>query len=167
MSRTWRGSVTWEHEQTPTDVELEEFVMGLPGYGVVEHDAGRGTLTARMTIEAATLRAATDETLKAARSAHGVFGAAGDPIEVRVLTDERWANELAHPAELDLIGTAEIAEILGVKPQRVGQLADEHPLFPKPVGKPKAGRMWTRASVEAFAASDWRRKPGPKRTAES
>ena len=168
MSRIWRGSVTWEHDQAPTDEQLETLTLALPGYGSALHDNGRRTLTARMTVEAGTLRTATDETLRVARAAHtAALGAPGDPIDFRVLTDQAWALELAHPPEIDLIGTSEIAEILGVKSQRVGQLADEHPAFPRPVGKPKAGRMWLRSSIEAFAASDWRRRPGPKKATDT
>lgn len=162
-AKTWRGIVRWRHDTSPTDDQFGDLVAALPGYGTAEYDAARHTLTARLTVDATTLRAAVDETLKSARHAHhAAFDAPGDPFDARVLTDDAWVDELQHPPQMQLVGIAEIAEILGVSTQRVGQLAEEHDRFPAPIGTLKAGRVYTRASVEAFAASDWRRKRGPK-----
>jgi predicted DNA-binding transcriptional regulator AlpA len=49
-----------------------------------------------------------------------------------------------------LMGVAEIAELLGISTQRVDQLARQ-PAFPRPVVELKAGRIWRRADVEAWA----------------
>jgi prophage regulatory protein len=51
---------------------------------------------------------------------------------------------------MDLVGVAEIAELLGVTTQRVDQLArtDE---FPAPVAVISAGRIWKRTDVEKWA----------------
>jgi len=48
------------------------------------------------------------------------------------------------------MGTAEVAELLGVTNQRVDQLA-RRPDFPKPVAVLAAGRIWNRAHVESWA----------------
>lgn len=53
-----------------------------------------------------------------------------------------------------VMGAYEIAELLGVSRQRVQQLTKE-PGFPKPVAVLKAGSVWRRPSVEA-----WARKAG-------
>ena len=56
---------------------------------------------------------------------------------------------------LDLVGVAEIAELLGVTRQRVDAIARTHPDFPKPVADLAAGRIWQRRDIE-----NWARKVG-------
>ena len=58
----------------------------------------------------------------------------------------------------DLVGSAEIAAMLGVSRQRVNQLASA-PDFPPPVADLSAGRVWTRSSVEAWMAGQESRAP--------
>jgi predicted DNA-binding transcriptional regulator AlpA len=48
------------------------------------------------------------------------------------------------------MGIAEIADLLDVSTQRVDQLARQ-PGFPRPVAELKAGRIWRRHEVEAWA----------------
>jgi hypothetical protein len=55
--------------------------------------------------------------------------------------------------KLDLMGVAEIAELLNVSRQRVHQLAREHADFPQPVAELKAGKIWLRRDVEAWASA--------------
>jgi predicted DNA-binding transcriptional regulator AlpA len=58
-----------------------------------------------------------------------------------------------HPvtsAGVDLVGIIEIAELLGVSRQRVAQLADTEG-FPAPIGEIRAGRIWERSDIEAWA----------------
>ncbi len=50
----------------------------------------------------------------------------------------------------DLVGVAEIAELLGVTRQRVHQLT-QAPDFPAPVAELSAGRIYNRDEVEAWA----------------
>ena len=56
---------------------------------------------------------------------------------------------------LDLVGVAEIAEMLGVSRQRVDAIARTHDEFPDPVAELSAGRIWLRKDIEA-----WARKTG-------
>lgn len=51
---------------------------------------------------------------------------------------------------LDLMGTTEIAELLGVSRQRADQLSRTDG-FPEPVAEIAAGRIWLREDVEAWA----------------
>lgn len=51
---------------------------------------------------------------------------------------------------MDLVGLTEIAEMLGVSPQRVDQLAATE-AFPEPVAELAAGRVWKRADVIKWA----------------
>jgi predicted DNA-binding transcriptional regulator AlpA len=54
----------------------------------------------------------------------------------------------------NLVGVAEIADLLGVSRQRVDQLAERDD-FPNPAAVLAAGRIWKRADIEA-----WGRKAG-------
>jgi hypothetical protein len=56
----------------------------------------------------------------------------------------------------DLVGAAEIAEMLELTKQRVNQLATSDPKFPKPVAELTAGRIWKRADIEKWARSTGR-----------
>jgi predicted DNA-binding transcriptional regulator AlpA len=56
---------------------------------------------------------------------------------------------------LDLVGLAEIGEMLGLSRQRVDQLARSKG-FPEPVAVISAGRIWLRADVEAWARATGR-----------
>lgn len=57
--------------------------------------------------------------------------------------------------DLDLVGLAEIGDMLGVSRQRVDQLARTKD-FPEPVATISAGRIWRRADVEAWARATGR-----------
>jgi predicted DNA-binding transcriptional regulator AlpA len=58
---------------------------------------------------------------------------------------------------VELMGVAEVAELLGVSTQRVDQLARSE-AFPTPIGEVRAGRIWDRADVEAWARQTGRMK---------
>lgn len=55
----------------------------------------------------------------------------------------------------ELLAAGEIAALLGVSRQRVYQLIEEDPTFPKPVEELSIGRIWRRTDVER-----WARKAG-------
>jgi hypothetical protein len=73
-------------------------------------------------------------------------------------------EENARPALPDLVSAPEAAEILGVSPQRLHQIATDNSAFPEPVYELRAGKLWLRAAVEAFASRE--RKPGRPRSAQ-
>ena len=50
-----------------------------------------------------------------------------------------------------LVGLTEIAEMLGLSRQRIHQLTREAPDFPEPTVVLKAGSIWEREAVEAWA----------------
>ncbi len=52
---------------------------------------------------------------------------------------------------LDLVGAAEIAEMLGLTRQRVNVIVRTHEDFPRPVAELSAGRIWMRKDVVAWA----------------
>lgn len=53
--------------------------------------------------------------------------------------------------EIRLMGTAEIADRLGVTPARVNQITDSVKLgFPRPLARLRMGQVWLAADVEAW-----------------
>jgi prophage regulatory protein len=65
----------------------------------------------------------------------------------------------------ELVGVAEIAEMLGISRQRVNRIFQTHQDFPAPVAEITAGRIWRRRDVAAWIRDNPdRQKPGPKRT---
>jgi hypothetical protein len=158
----WRATVRYASTAPITDDQADALTAHLPGYAVVILD-DRG-LQLQMTVEASTLRRATDEALKAARVAFGeAFDVVGEPVAVDVLTEQAYDTELANPQGRDLVGLAEIAEMGEFSKQRAGQVA-ELITFPGPLAELKQGKVWTRESVARFFAG-WQRKGGrPRKT---
>jgi hypothetical protein len=72
--------------------------------------------------------------------------------------------ESERPGLPEVVSVPEVAEILGVSPQRVHELAAGHAGFPEPVYELRTGRLWLRDAIEAFAQR-WERKPGRPRAA--
>jgi predicted DNA-binding transcriptional regulator AlpA len=76
-----------------------------------------------------------------------------------LLTTSRYAYPLMPSSTLEpmhhLVGIREIAEMLGVSPQRVDQLSNTA-RFPKPEAELKSGRIWKRAAVEKWAKATGR-----------
>jgi predicted DNA-binding transcriptional regulator AlpA len=58
---------------------------------------------------------------------------------------------------VDLVGLAEIAQLIGVSRQRADQLARQRD-FPEPVAVLAAGRIWRLEDVEAWARTAGRIK---------
>lgn len=54
---------------------------------------------------------------------------------------------------MDLVGTTEIGQMLGVSKQRADQLARTKS-FPKPVAELAQGRVWRRRDVERWVAKN-------------
>lgn len=161
-SQQWRARVTFAHPGKLTDDQRAAFTQALPGYGILLDD-GSDRMRAEMDVATPSARLACDLAARGLRSAYAaVVGGQPTITGLRVLTAEDHERELAYPPALDLIGTAEIAQALGVSPQRAGELAKTHPAFPSPVATPKMGPIWTRASIEAFERT-WERRPGRPR----
>lgn len=59
-----------------------------------------------------------------------------------------------------LMGSAEIAERLGVTRQRVGQLASAYDDWPAPVAALASGKVWESADVEAWLQRHPERRGG-------
>lgn len=59
-----------------------------------------------------------------------------------------------------LVGVAEISELLGVSRQRVHQIVEEHDDFPRPVAELAAGRIWQLDDVREWIKAHPVRKAG-------
>ncbi len=51
---------------------------------------------------------------------------------------------------INLVGVAEIAQMLGVTRQRVNQMVQTLPDFPPPEAELSAGRIWRRSTIEKW-----------------
>ena len=63
----------------------------------------------------------------------------------------------------DLVGTTEVAELLGVTRQRIHELRKAG-RFPEPMVELAAGPIWLRPAIESFD-KQWERKVGRPRAA--
>lgn len=70
-------------------------------------------------------------------------------LDGRYLAAVTWQHQNRDVA-LDLVGVAEIAEMLGVSRQRVHQIARDDGAFPGPVAKLSAGNVWLRSDIERW-----------------
>jgi hypothetical protein len=71
-----------------------------------------------------------------------------DAVRVEVLEEE-----IAQPMLPELVSVPEAAEILGVSPQRVHELAADGQGFPGPVYELGVGKVWLRAAIAAFGSA--------------
>lgn len=158
MSQQWRATVTYATAPTPiTDEQADALMAALPGYGIAVHDGQRFRL--EMTVQASTLRRATDDALKAAHAAWAsAFDVTGTPTAVHVLTDAEHLESLKHPGPIELVGIKEIGEMGAMSRQQAQQLT-KRPDFPAPVAELGATKVYTKASVAEFFKA-WPRKAG-------
>jgi len=84
-------------------------------------------------------------------------------VRIEAIRQDVLAEQLERPTLPDLVSAPEAADILGVRPQRLHQLADERRDFPEPAYELRAGKLWLRAAIEAFAQR--KRQPGRPRKA--
>jgi len=115
-------------------------------------------------VEARSLRAALVAGERAVLKALPAVGLAG--MSLSAADVKPWAQlevELARPNYPELMGVAEMAELLGVSKQRISELAAT-PTFPRPLAQLKGGPVWDRASIGNFLQT-WQRKPGRPRKA--
>lgn len=141
---TWTTQFTYTAAGL-TDEDTAALAEALGGGADIAYAAG--LLQVNLEVEASTLEEAAGSALRTAAAATGLL----KPTHLRVLPTAEFLDETAHPApmNLDLIGITEIAAELGVSRQRAGKLADDRD-FPAPVLEPASGRLYTRASVNAF-----------------
>jgi len=127
--------------------------------------------SARVWVEAATVAKAVREASTQVADAIAEAGMPAWPVvRAEVMTEDELDAELIRPQLPTLVGTAEVAEMLGISRQRVNELRsvgrNVEPAFPKPVASLAAGPVWDAAAVTGFLRR-WDRKPGRPRGAEA
>jgi hypothetical protein len=84
-------------------------------------------------------------------------------IRAEVVRQDVLDAENSRPTLPELVSVPEAAEILGVSPQRVHELAGATG-FPEPLYELRTGRLWLKDAIDAYAARR-ERKPGrPRKT---
>ncbi len=131
--------------------------------------ASAGTMTVQLTVEAKTLVGAAAEATRAVAEAFARIRRTSQLRSIlggEVLTMEELERQLAKPPLPELIGVAELAELLDVTKQRVSYLAKGTAGFPKPFATLAAGPVWLKPTVTRFVET-WERRPRgrPKKAA--
>lgn len=162
MTRRWNASI--EYDGAITDDQGVELVGRDADFPIVTVNRDAGRTRVSIGVEASTLRKAVDEAWRQARAlTDGIV--TGEPVSIRVVSDEQLAEELLNPPLPALVDSAGAREILGVTTQPQMYQLERRPDFPAPVAELSGGRrVYVRAAVEAFG-STWERKPGrPRKT---
>ncbi len=158
----WSVLIEADGSDTIGDAEVETLLDALAAYAPVV-SYGRGSLSIRLTVEADSVRHAIDNALDVVTSSPSVNVAS--IVRVEAQTDESLGQELGIDDVPDLIGVAELANLLNISKQRASELARQ-PDFPAPRDVLAAGPIWSRATVLRYART-WKRQPGRPRTAKS
>jgi len=157
------------YEEERDGLALMEALADLdPGCGAATYvDGERGVVGATLAVEAGSAEAALALAVSTFRAAaERAMGGDVAVVSVEAKTTEEADRELADaPRHLDLVGTKEIAQMLGVTKQRVSDLSRSDK-FPAPVAHLAVGRIWTRSSIGHFL-DEWDRRPGRPSKAES
>jgi len=147
------------------EAAIDRFAVSLSGYspavtgaGAPEHEriwAVQLTVSTDRDDPADGARVAVDLVTTAARKA----GLPPWPVVKLEVTEwDRFDAELDEPNTPDLVGIAELAELVGVRRQRASVLARRSD-FPDPLAELASGPVWDRRMVERFVRN-WVRKPG-------
>lgn len=127
--------------------------------------AGIGTWGATFSVQAPS---AWEAVMHGAPLAEKLACKAGMPswplVRAEVVRQDVLEAQNARPTLPELVSVPEAAEILGVSPQRVRELAADNASFPEPMYELRTGKLWLRDAIDAFARRV--RKPGrpPKAT---
>lgn len=79
-------------------------------------------------------------------------------VRIEIATEQELIGEVERPNAPELLGVAELAELLGVSKQRASELARSS-TFPAPVAELASGPVWLAPSVSRYVA-EWQRRPG-------
>jgi hypothetical protein len=158
------SNVPRDAEDTVDDAAADELMDLLEEYdGVVS--SGPQSWDATVTISAASAREAADSGAYLIEAMAAKAGLPSWPaVQVEVIRQDVLAEQLDRPLFPPLVSAPEAADILGVSTQRLHQLVSEHKDFPAPAYELRAGKLWLRPAIEAFA--ERKRIPGrPRKTA--
>jgi hypothetical protein len=136
-------------------VGAEATVLGGPEIGTPRYGA-------EITVDADSVFSAISRARKTFAKGVSKAGLPPWPVtRVSALTDAELDAELGRPSFPELVGIREIAELLGITPQRASTLCRSKS-FPSPVAELRAGPVWTAPAVRRFVEG-WQRQPGRPR----
>jgi hypothetical protein len=145
-----------ELDATATEGQAMTFAEHL---GSTLVDANRSRTEVRVYVAAASARQAISDSLERVNAVALKAGFGGKAVQIEAKTEADRVAELVSQGIPEIVGVAEIKEVLEVRTrQQVGQLAERDD-FPRPVAELKAGRIWLRSDIEEFRRR-WRRTSG-------
>lgn len=145
-----------ELDAAATDAQAEALAQRI---GSTFVDRSRGRTEVSSYVSAVSARQAISEGLEQIFVAAMAIGLDANVVQLEVKTEKDRVSELVSRGVPEMVGVAEIQEILHVNTrQQVSQLAERND-FPKPVAELRAGRIWLRADIDSFKQR-WRRTPG-------
>jgi hypothetical protein len=129
--------------------------------------AGRNSWAARVSVLAFDAREAADTGIALIQRMAVKAGMPSWPsVRAEATRQDVLDEDNARPTLPQLVSVPEAAEILGVSPQRVHELASS-PGFPEPMYELRTGRLWLQSAVSTYAERR-QRKPGrPRKAAAS
>jgi hypothetical protein len=151
----WTVTVEWRATDPLTEDRL--FDVAAIG-GAVSGAPGERDITTTLTVDADDMPAAAGRALELVLAA-----VPGHPVAVEVTTIDEADRRLLEPTVPELVGVAEIGDMLGVTRQRASALQTRQG-FPAPVAVLRSGPVWRKADLTTFA-DDWTRQPGRPRKA--
>jgi hypothetical protein len=163
---TWNVNLEFDGVDVSSGVDDQIdtlFETLLPLAPVASFEPGR--LGVGVTVEDTTPEGALRRAKKAVAPAmlRSRFGR-GHLVGVEMYTNEELDRRNAIPNYPEVVGVAEVAEMLGVSKQRVSELARSK-RFPSALYELAAGPVWVKPAIERFADA-WERKPGrPRKSA--
>lgn len=159
----WNVRVEWARTGPITDDQYEDLTEQLdPQHSGRVGQEDNGNPSARLAVEARTIRQAFDIAVRAVEAACKQAGVPCTVVGADVMTWDEFERSQAEPIVPPLVGPAEIADRLGVTRQRAWAIIKSNPdAFPE-VASTSRGALYLEASLDRFAKS-WPRKPGRPR----
>src|SRR6266513_1524799 len=153
MGTTW--NVYLEARGELSEAKIDKIIDELErGYSPsVSGGPGFPTFGLTITVSAASASASTTKAIDVLSKVHPVSWR--DIVKMEVQRQANLEKDLKRPTFPELVGVSETAGILHVSRQRVWEIAQQGRL-PTPLAKLKAGPIWKKAAILAFA-EDWAR----------
>lgn len=165
MAQAWAARVDVAPDTPVADDAVDNIHEALHAYAPSVGITQAGALSVLLAVEAGTLRQAADEALRLVKGAAQGVGAGRTVTHLQVQPWHLFEAEVLAPAVPELMGLADIAELLGVSRQRARELADTA-AFPDPVQRLRSGPLFIADEVRRFHATWTRRSGRPRRTPE-
>ena len=164
MIMEWSVSYTFEGQPSEDElVALQEKIDGDGWDGSVAADPDAGHWSVSFGADATFA----SEALQGTDRLLDKVGVHNHAIAVEVMTVDELERRANLPTMPPLIGASEVADMLGVKRQRVHQLSKNKPDFPIPLVHVAMGPLWDQRAIDAFDRH-WTRQPGrPARASAS